>query len=62
PGMFDFTNPRDAQAFGQGDPQIISALVNSLEETRAQLMQADALRSLFLVLLSAGAVYGFAQG
>lgn len=61
PGMFDFANPRDAQAFGQADPQIISALVNSLQDTRADLMQSDALRSLFLVLLSAAAVYFYLQ-
>ena len=61
PGMFDFSNPRDARAFGQADPQIIAALVNSLEDTRAELMQSDSLRSLFLVLLSAAAVYFFLQ-
>lgn len=61
PGMFDFSNPRDAQAFGQGDPQIISALVSSLEDTRAELMQSDSLRSLLLVLLAAAAVYFYLQ-
>ena len=61
PSMFDFVNPRDAQAFGQGDPQIIGALVTSLEDTRAEHMQADAWRSLLLVLFSAAAIYFYAQ-
>lgn len=61
PGMFEFANPRDAQAFGQAEPQIITALVNSLQDTRAEHMQSDALRSLFLVLLAAAAIYFYVQ-
>ena len=61
PGMFDFANPRDAQAFGQADPQIISALVQSLQDTRADLMRSDAFRSAILVLLAAAAVYFYLQ-
>lgn len=61
PGMFDFSNPRDAQQFGQADPQVIQALLTGLADTRADLMRSDALRSLILVLLSGGAVYLYVQ-
>ncbi len=61
PGMFDFTNPNDARAFGQGQPEIISALVKSLQETRIEHMRSDSLRTLFLVLLSAAVVYFYVQ-
>jgi hypothetical protein len=61
PSMFDFSNPRDSQAFGQIDPQILNSLLGSLEETRIERMRADSLRSLLLVLLSAGAIYYYVQ-
>jgi hypothetical protein len=61
PGMFDFVNPRDAQQFGQADPQVIQALVTGLADTRADLMRSDALRSLILVALAAGMVYFYIQ-
>lgn len=62
PGMFDFVNPRDAQQFGQADPEVIQSLVSSLADTRANLMRSDALRSLILVALAAGMVYFYLQG
>lgn len=61
PGMFDFVNPRDAQQFGQADPQVIQSLMTALADTRADLMRSDAIRSLILVVLSAGMVYFFLQ-
>jgi hypothetical protein len=61
PGMFDFVNPRDAQQFGQADPQVIQSLVTSLADTRADLMRSDSFRSLILVALAAGMVFFYLQ-
>lgn len=62
--FFDFSNAGDAsrlsRMFGGQVPQdILDSLVNSLEFSRAELMQADSLRTLLLVLIATGATYFF---
>jgi hypothetical protein len=66
PAMFDFSNVRDAESIsrmlGQSDQATIAKLVESMEETRASIFRADALRSLLFMALSGGAAFLFLRG
>lgn len=54
----DFTTPNDSQLTGAGYPEDFTRkMMSALYEDRESMLQSDAFRSLFLVLLSAGLVF-----
>lgn len=62
PEMMDFSGPRDAtyaaQFLGQNAQQAqVAILVQGFEDTRAQLLRSDALRSLVFIALGFGAIF-----
>lgn len=64
--MFEFTSETDGARIarmlgGQGDQNTINSLINGLIDTRMELMQADSFRSLLLVIIAAGLIYGVVQ-
>jgi len=66
PGMFDFTTPGEASKInrmfgGQLQPEILQPILKSLQETRADMMRADAFRTFILAALALGGVYFFVQ-
>lgn len=59
PGLAgDFTTPNDSQLTGAGYPEDFTRrLMDALYQDRESMLQSDAMRSLFFILISAGAVY-----
>lgn len=60
-GMSDFSTPKDAVQIGRmfqlQDTNVVRMLTDALEDDRAAFARSDAFRSLFFILLAAGAIW-----